>query len=180
MLKKFLTVIFALYCLAGVFYLALPGYYFPKSPPDSLQSQEPADLETSLRRGYFTDLSRAEVLEWYKVQFNHSSFLGLEIPTLLFNYPPENAQTIIRDQTRSTFLQEFAHPFRESIYINGFQPETDGTVPVFSVGGKTWRQKIIIRMVPSNVWVREGIFILSSIMMVVLYKAFEATLKKHG
>lgn len=160
--------------------MALPDFSFPDPPPDSIVSQEPADLETPLRRGYFTDYSRQEVLDWYKKQFNHSSFLGIRLPTFLLNYPPENAQTIIRDQTGSTFLQEFTHPFRESVYINGFETKTADGHPVLFVEGKSWRQKIIIRQVPSSIWVREGLFALSILMIAIIYNSFEKSLKKKN
>ena len=35
------------------------------------------------------------------------------------NYPPEDAQTLIRDQTQATFLEEIVHPMRESLFIAG-------------------------------------------------------------
>jgi len=181
MIKTFLKIIFIIFCLIGVFYLALPNYSFPEPPPGSLKSDEPADLESPLRQGYFTNMTRAEVLSWYEAQFNHSSFMGIKMPTLLLNYPPENAQTLIRDQTSSTFLQEFVHPFRESEYINGFQPLSRNNKPMFSVGGQTWQLKIIVRLVPSNVIVREIVFLLSMAMVVIIYKAFTNLLRrKHG
>ena len=180
MFKKILNIFYAIFCIAGILYLALPNYTFPEPPTDSIQSEEPADLETPLRRGYFTNHTREEVLAWYKQQFDRSSFMGIKLPTLLLNYPPENAQTIIRDQTGSTFLQEFAHPFRESIYINGFKPPSDNNRPIFFVGGKPWQQKIIIRYVPSSIWVREAVFIASALMIAVIYNAFEKSLRKKN
>lgn len=160
--------------------MALPNYEFPEPPPDSIASQEPADLESPLRRGYFTNYSRAEVISWYENQFNHSSFLEIKLPTLILNYPPENAQTIIRDQTSSSYLQELAHPFRESVYINGFQPPSSNGLPAFNVEGKTWQQKIIIKYVPSNIWLREIIFIASAVMVIVIYNAhIKLFNKKH-
>jgi hypothetical protein len=180
MFKKALKILFAVFCIVCVFYLALPNYSFPEPPPGSIQSQEPADLESPLRRGYFTNLTRAEVLAWYEKQFNHSSFYDLKLPTLLLNYPPENAQTLIRDQTGSTFLQEFVHPFRESEYINGFQPPSDKNRPIFFVEGKSWQLKIIVRQVPSSIWLREVIFLMSAAMIVIIYNAFEKSLKKEN
>ncbi len=180
MFKKFLKIFFAVFCITGILYLALPGNDFPDPPPDSLQSQEPADLETSLRRGYFTNLTREEVLSWYERQFDHTSFLGIRLPTILLNYPPENAQTLIRDQTGSTFLQEFVHPFRESLYINGLKPPSENNKPTFFVEGKLWQQKIIIRYVPSSIWIREGLFIAAMAMAVVIYNAFAKSLRRKN
>jgi hypothetical protein len=175
MFTKILKVLFVTTCLVLLFYISLPNFTFPKPLPDSLQSTEPADLETPLRRGYFTNYTRAQVISWYESQFDHSSFLNIKLPTLLLNYPPEDAQTLIRDQTSSTFLQELVHPLRESIYINGFEPPSYDNKPVFNVGGKYWRQKIIIKMVPTSIFVRIAVFGAEVFCMVVLFKGFRET-----
>ena len=172
MVNRILKIIFVVFCVVTLGYLLLPNYDFPKPPPDSLQSQEPADLESPLRQSYFTNFTRAEVITWYMNQFDHSSFLGLKIPTFLQNYPPEEAQTLIRDQTGSTFLQEIVHPFRESIYVNGFEPPSKNDEPIFFVGGKHYHLKIIIRLIPSPTWMRIGSFVLSVALICVLYKAW--------
>ena len=92
------------------------------------------------------------------------------MPTLLLNYPPENAQTVIRDQTGSTYLQEYSHPFRESLYINGNETPPENLVPQYYVDGKPWDQKIIIKYVPSNLIVRELIFLISMALLALIYK----------
>jgi hypothetical protein len=178
MFIKVLKVLFVAFSLLMIFYLALPNFSFPEPPPGSVQSQEPADLESPLRRGYFTNFTRAEVLAWYEAQFNHSSVLGIKLPTILLNYPPEEAQTLIRDQTGSTFLQEYVHPFREGLFINGFQPKTLGNQPHFYAEGNYYQLKIIIRYVPSSIWVREGVFILTAAMIIVVYRGFRETLRR--
>lgn len=182
MLKKFLTVIFALFCIAGILYLAIPNYDFPVPPPDAIQSQEPADLETPLRQGYFTDYNREEVLAWYGKQFDHTHIFGvtLKLPTLLFNYPPENAGILIRDQTGSTFLQEYVHPFRESIFINGNKPKIYGDNPAYIVNGKSRQQKIIIKSISGGVWIREAFFVVTMAMTVVIYQGYARLFKKEN
>lgn len=182
MLKKIPAVVFASFCLIGIAYLALPNYKFPDPPPDAIVSQEPADLETPLRRGYFTNLSREETLNWYKKQFDQKQIFGInvKIPTLLFNYPPENSATLIREQTESTFLQEFVHPFRESVYVNGDKPTIYKDKPAFFVNGQAREQKIIIRTVDSSLWMREFFFIVSMIMTVVIYRGYRDLFKKDN
>ena len=180
MFKKIPIIFFSIVCVVFVGYLVLPNPSFPIPPPDSLKSQEPADLESPLRQGYFTNYTRAQVIAWYENQYNHSSFLGLKLPTLLFNYPPEEAQTLIRDQTSSTFLQELVHPLRESMYINGFKPPSKNDEPVFFVGGKHWAQKIIIRSVPSPLWARLVIFAGTIAMIWVLCKAWYKSVCKNS
>jgi len=143
--KIFLAIYFILSALF-IYYLLLPTPDFPKPPTDAVQSQEPADTETPLRRAYFTDFTREEVISSYKVQFDG------KFPTLRLNYPPEDAQTLIRDQTRSTFLEELVHPLRESVYINGFEPKDPKDT--ININGRHWRQKIIVRYVSSSDWIR--------------------------
>lgn len=132
-------------------YLALPGPDFPAPPPDATQSEEKADTETSLRRAYFTNFPRQEVVDYYREAFGKGP-LGLALPSIRLNYPPEDAQTLIRDQTRSTFLEEIVHPFRESVYVNGFEPKEKKDDVWYK--GVDFRQKIIIKHHPSSVLVR--------------------------
>lgn len=172
MLKKALTIIYILFSAILLFYLALPNFNFPKPPPDSVQSKEPADMETPLRRAYFTNLTRQQVLDWYMSQFKNSPFKNIPLPTELLNYPPENSGTIIRDQTRSTFLQEIVHPFRENVFINGYEPAPDDDKDRIVIDGTHWRQKIIIRYVPSNTALRVIIYFAMIISIPILYLAY--------
>lgn len=172
MLKKFLIIIYILFCLGLLFYISLPNYDFPKPPPDSVQSKEPADTETPLRRAYFTDYTRAEVLAWYEVQFKHSVFQNLPLPTYLLNYPPENSQTIIRDQTKSTFLEEIVHPFRETVFINGYEPAPNDSENRIVIDGRHWRQKIIIKYVPTSIFLRFIITFITLVAIPVLWMAY--------
>jgi hypothetical protein len=138
--------IFIVISIIFLFYLVSPNLSFPESPPDTLQSKEPADIEDSYRRAYFTNLDRKQVLDYYQKQFKLHLFLW-DIPSYRLNYPPEDAQTIIRDQTRSTFLEEIIYPMRDSIFVNGFEPKEEKDA-IF-IEGKYWRQKIIIKYVHS-------------------------------
>lgn len=128
---------------------------------DFSQSGEPADVETPLRRAYYTNATREEVMRHYLNEFEKSFFLNLSFLTYRLNYPPEEAQTLVRDQTKSTFLEEIVHPLRESVYINGFEPL--GPEYAIVVRGVPWRQKITVRYVPSSLVVRIVIVLLSGI-----------------
>lgn len=154
-------IIFLVFGICLLVYLSLPNVDFPAQLPGSYQSGEPADIETPLRRGYYTDMTRDEVMKWYQAQFKWGEVL---------NYPPENAQTIIRDQTKSTFLQEIVHPMRESIYINGFEPKE----PQYEIiiNGQHYRQKVIVRLVESSVWVRLAVGAAALGLIYLLYKEY--------
>lgn len=174
MLIKVFKIFFALVCLVILPYLLLPNFDFPKPPPDSLQSHEPADSETPLRRAYFTNYTRVEILSWYENQMTHSNFLGILLPTYRLNYPPEDARTVIRTQTRSTFLEEIVHPMRESVYVNGFEPKDPKDD--INIEGRHWRQKIIIRFIPSSLAVRLGVFAGIIFFTIVIVNAWKETL----
>lgn len=173
MMKKAVKIFYILFSLTLLFYVALPNFGFPKPPSDSVQSSEPADTETPLRRAYFTNLSRADVLNWYENQFKESRFLNIPMPTFLLNYPPEESQAIIRDQTRSTFLEEVVNPFRETMFINGYEPKENDDENRIIINGVHWRQKIIVRYIPTNVAIRSVVMLLTLLAIPVLVKAFE-------
>lgn len=137
-----------------VFYLLPPSPGFPTPPVDAVQSVEPADSEDSLRRAYFTNYTREEIIVHYKLQMSNTVF-SLAFQQL--NYPPEDAQTLIRDQTRSTFLEELAYPMRESLYINGFEPKVAKDEIWYK--GEHFRQKITIKYVPNSVGLRLAVAI---------------------
>jgi len=131
-------------------------------------SSEPADTEDAFRRSFFVDLNRQEVIEHYKRQFDY-------LPILRLNYPPEDAQTIIRDQTRSVYLEELTHPFRESIYINGFVPQVAKDDIWYK--GVHYEQKITVKYVQSSRIVRMFIAVLTLIVSAWLIKEFSVDIR---
>src|SRR3972149_9931226 len=174
-------IIFFGYLLVSVIfllYLSYPQPDFPSPPPDALQSKEPGDSETPLRRAYFTNYTRSEVMDYYSGEFKLPGYFGLNLLSYRLNYPPEDAQSIIRDQTRSTFLEEIVHPFRESVFINGFEPK-DSKDAIF-IGGRDWRQKIIIRFVPSTTYIRLIVGVLTLALIPVLYLEIKKVLRKNA
>ena len=158
--------LFILFSVLLLTYVLLPSPSFPNPPPGSRQSEEDGDNETLLRRAYFTDFTRQEVLDFYQKQFR-----GYRL-----NYPPEESQTLIRDQTRSTFLEEIVHPFRESIFVNGFEPKVAKDEIWYK--GVHYRQKIIIKYIPSNIFVRLSISILTILTIWILVKEIVAVIKQ--
>jgi len=163
-MKKIRILLFFVFFLVGMRYMIYPTPPFPSPPPDAYISYEPADIETPLRRGYYTDYTREQVILHYLEQFKW-------LPTLRLNYPPEEAQTIIRDQTRSSYLEELVHPMRESWFINGFVP-TSQNEEIWREG-KKYEQKIIIRYVSSSLSARIFVFILTTAALWLVLKRFE-------
>lgn len=124
-------------------YILLPSPSFPPPPPNSLQSSEPADTESIYRRSYFTNMSREELVDYYRTTFDRPFY-----PSIKLNHPPEFAADYIRDQARSSYLEEVVHPFRESLYINGYTP----TDPRYQINrnGVHYATRATIRYVPSS------------------------------
>lgn len=176
-MKWVLSILYIVFSILFLAYLVLPNPDFPTPPPDALQSKEPADSESTLRRAYFTNLNREEVMNWYKGEFTRSGFKGIVLPTYRLNYPPEIAATIIRDQTRSTFLEEIVHPFRESIYVNGFEPKEPKDA--INIEGHAFRQKIIVRYVPSDMLTRIAISLMSLVSVAVLVREYAKYAKRN-
>jgi hypothetical protein len=138
-MRTLFRLVFILFSAIFLIYLARPIPTFPSPPEDSTQSTEPADSETEKRRAYFTDYSRDQVIDHYKKQVAQNNL------TLRLNYPPEDAQTLIRDQTRSVYLEELVEPLRFSLFINGFEPRVAKDDIWYK--GRHYNAKITIRYV---------------------------------
>ena len=168
--KKIFLVLYLIGSIFFLIYLCLHSPKFPVPPPDAFQSMEDADIETPLKRAYFTNYTREQVIDHYLNQFSRKS--------LVLNYPPEDAQTLIRDQTRSRYLQEIVHPFRESLFINGFIP----MVPKDDIWykGVHYEEKITIKYIPSSLPVRLTVGILTLIVGWKLIEVWLWTLTDLG
>jgi hypothetical protein len=173
--------IFVVYLL-GIFYLVLPEPVIPNLP-GGLKSIEPGD--TTQMPGvwaYYTNLSRREVVDFYKKSFSKSSFLKIPLPTYILNHPPEYARETIRDTQQSNFYEEIVHPLRESLFVNGWIPKEDKVYlakslkPIidFVVDGQSYPAKITLYHVSSPIWARILVWtgIISLIGMIIM--AFRA------
>jgi len=166
MTKILVKIVFVCFGIALLVYLAWPAPKFPKTLWDFVPSSEPADKESPLRRGYYTNLTRGQLMDHYTKEFGWGEKL---------NYPPEMAQTIIRDQTQATFLEEVVHPMRESIYIAGNELSKDEGE--FTVDGKVFKQKVIVKYVGSNIFVRLVIGLLTLGIIWILGRELVITAK---
>lgn len=156
-----------------IIYLIIPSPGFPKQLSGSLQSIEPADKESFYRRSYFLNSDRSDVLEYFTSQYKYGLF-RLPFLTYRLNYPPEEAQTLIRDQTRSTYLEEIVHPFRESLFVNGYEPKENKDV-IF-VENVFWKFKVTVKQIESNVVLRLAMAVVLIIFIPFLYSNTKVTL----
>lgn len=163
---SFGKIIFLLFSLIFLLYLALPAPSFPKPLPDSVQSLEEADVEIPTKRAYFTNFDREDVMDYYTGLF--PATLGLPLPTYRLIHPPEEAFTLIRDQTRSTFLEEITHPSRESFFVNGFKPRFAKDEIWYK--GMHYEQKITVKYVSSSVVLRLAVGVATLALLALLLK----------
>lgn len=174
MLVKLIKLVYLVLSILIVFYLLLPDTKFPTPLPDSVQSQEAGDTEELNRRAYFTNFEREEVVEHFRNQFNITA-AGVEIAAFRFNYPPEEAQVIIRDQTRSSYLEEVVNPLKTALFINGFVPKS--LKDDINIDGVHWEQKVTIKFVESTPFVRLAVYIPALFLGWVLLSEYFAVFK---
>ncbi len=132
-MKKNVTLtIFVIFNLVSLAYLFFPTPTL-KDLPSSAKSDEPGDtVQLKNVAGYYTNLSRTEVMNFYRATYTSPLLIRL-------NHPPEFAKTIFRDTMQSYYLEEFHLPFKESLYINGYEWEND----VFTKPEKRIKNKLI-------------------------------------
>lgn len=177
--RKWLAVALSIYLL-GLFYLVLPGPAFPELP-EAYRSTEPGDTaEIENLWAFYTNWSREETISFFKKAFSKSSFLGLPLPGYKLNHPPEYARETIRDTLQSNFYEELVHPWRESLFINGWVPSQDtlykrgNKEPIedFVRGGQVYQGKVTLYYVQSSVWARilvwTGMIVAGTILFLVL------------
>lgn len=157
-----MKILVLLLCSFVALYLVWPVPGLPKPPPDSFISTEPADTESIFRTAFYTNLPRAEVITYYKTQWRQ--------PFIRLNHPPEFAFEYIRDQTRSSWLEELVHPWKDSIYINGFYPTTPQEQ--FNYNGDHYIGKITLRYLPSSPITRLTVLALASICLLSLSRYY--------
>lgn len=154
-MKKLILISLPIYFL-GLLYLTIPTPTLPDLS-DSFRSQESGDTwQHPDQKAFYTQKNRSTVLREIQTPFS-LSLLGFTLPSFRLNYPPEEAQTLVRDQTVSTYLEEIVHPLRESLFVNGNEPENapkNASIdpefrPTHEVEGRYYFSKITLRPVYS-------------------------------
>jgi hypothetical protein len=179
-MKKFIKFIPLLFFnLLAILYLVSPTPTIPDLA-NSAKSTEPGDT-TQLKNvsGFYTNLSRTEVINFYKANYNG-------IFRIKINYPPEKARQIIKDTIQSYYLEEIILPFKESLYINGFEWQNDVfTKPEKRIvnrllfEGKEYQAKITIKTFPVPIANRLISFFTIEIVIFVLIKIYAGYIFKR-
>jgi len=172
-MKKFIKIIPLLFFnFLAILYLVSP---IPQIPDlsNSAKSDEPGDtIQIPNVSGYYTNLSRTEVINFYKANYN-----GLF--RIRINHPPEKSKQIIKDTIQSYYLEEFVLPFKESLFINGYEWQNDVfTKPEKRIvnrllfKGKEYQTKITIKTFPVPISNRLISFFFIEIVVFILIKIY--------
>ena len=178
MIKKILISTFVIFNLFAVLYLISP---IPNLPdlPNSIKSDLPGDtVQISNVSAYYTNMTRTEVMNFYKAYYSGPFRVNL-------NHPPEKAKEIIVNTIQSYYFEEFVLPFKESLYVNGFEWEND----VFTkpenrsknkliYQNKEYKAKITIRRFPTTIPNRFIGFFSTELGIIITLFVFKSFLKK--
>lgn len=159
-------------------YLILPGpkniTNFPPLPNSMKSTLEGDTIQVPNVSAYFSNFYRQYATNYYRNFYHNQTFLPF--PPIRLNYPPEFAFTAIKDQTQSTYLEEFVYPLRDSLFVNGFEPFYENNQPKFwgatkfEIGQLRLDTKVTLRYYPSSVWVRLLVWIGVNASIILLWK----------
>lgn len=160
-MKKSLVIISSVIFLVGCVYLLIPS---PTTPDldNAVRSDEEGDTwQHPDQKGFYSNQLRSIVIPEMQSKFSISLF-GVTIPSLKLNYRPEDTKEFVREQTPSYYLEEIVYPFRESLFVNGWEPTNspiyshlpDESVPNIIFKQTVYLSKVTLRPVFSPVWAR--------------------------
>lgn len=178
MIKKILILFLIVFNVLAFVYLISPTPTLPDLE-NSVKSDLPGDtVQITNVSGYFTNLSRDQVIGFYKK--NYSGLFRINL-----NHPPEKAKEIIVKTIPSYYLEELILPFKESLYINGFEWEKDVfTKPEKRIKNKIFYKdqeysaKITIRRFPIPIINRLFVFYLTEASIIFAFFVYKKVISK--
>jgi hypothetical protein len=116
------------YVLIGLIYALGLVYLFPAAPatpdliPSTRSTEEGDTIQNPDQKGFYTYLARKDAIAQMQSKYSLIIF-GQKIPSMRLNYRPEEAFGMVRDQLKSSYLEEIVYPLRDSLFVNGWEPE---------------------------------------------------------
>ena len=180
MIKKILIVLLCLFNIFAIVYLISPTPTLPDLV-NSVKSDEPGDtIQLKNVSAYYTNMTRTEVMNFYKAYYSGSF-------RIIINHPPEKSKEIIRDTIQSYYFEEYVLPFKESLYINGFEWENDVfTLPEKRIKNKLlfkdkeYKAKITIKIIPTSIPKRIAAFLFTEGTLIFAFCIYKSFLKKKN
>ena len=118
---KIKLIIVAIVYSLGVVYLFPPAPQTPDLVPSTRSSEEGDTIQNPDQKGFYTQVAREEALSQLQLKYSFTIF-GVRIPSYRLNYRPEEAFGMVRDQLKSSYLEEIVYPMRNSLFVNGYEP----------------------------------------------------------
>lgn len=177
MSKVFLTLL-VFFNLLALGYLSIPLPHIPELT-NAVRSTLPGDT-TQLQNvsGFFTNLSRTEVITFYKANLNGPMRIQL-------NHPPEKSKEVITDTIQSYYLEEFVFPFKGSVFVNGYDWQNDVfTKPEKRIANKLifngveYQSKITVKSYPTSLPQRLIGFFGSEILLLCILWCYKSLITK--
>ncbi|MDD2823015.1 MAG: hypothetical protein PHQ59_02925 [Candidatus Daviesbacteria bacterium] len=173
-----IRILFIGFAILLLIYLLIPGPTsidnFSELPNSTKSTLSGDTIQQQNVAGYFSNNYRNFVTNFYKNDY--SSKVVLPFLPIRLNYPPEFAYTAIIDQTKSTYLEEFVYPLRDSLFVNGFEPFYESgkqkffSSTKFEQEGKLFYTKATLRYYPSPIWVRITVWLGILVSMFLIWK----------
>lgn len=150
--------------------------------PQSVKSTLSGDtVEVPNVSAYFSNNYRSFVTKYFYRQFQYLT--KFPFPPLVLNHPPEYAFNYIKDQTQSTYLEEYVYPLRGSLFVNGLEPFEETTkkgrylgATYFDAGGQLWETKVTLRYYPTKLINRLLVWFLINLSFFFLFRLFKKVL----
>ncbi|RLC33352.1 hypothetical protein DRH14_05015 [Candidatus Shapirobacteria bacterium] len=133
--KIYFLISLFIFNLVAITYLLWPIPPIPNLP-NSIKSTEPGDtIQIPRVKAFYSNQDRQTIIDFYVQNYRKKHPLAIKI-----NHPPEKAKQIIKDTIQTYYLEEIIFPFKQSLFINGFDWQKD----VFTKPEKREANKLIV------------------------------------
>lgn len=184
-----IKIIFWVISFLFLVYLLLPGPTKVEQfgqLPNSIKSTEPGDtIQLPNIAAYFSNYWRKGVVPFYRQSFaDNFKYLNISLPYIILNHPPERGAEVIKPYIQSWYLEEYIHPLRESLYVNGWEPydemgrRRNKYANGIIVDNIVFNSKTTLRYYTSPLWSRVAIWFGITGVVILLYKVSKKIIKE--
>jgi hypothetical protein len=132
---------------------------------------------------YYSNNYRDMVIKYYRNEYQY--FTKFFFPPLRLNHPPEDAFVAVKDQTQSTYLEEYSYPLRGTLYVNGLEPFDQTTkqtrfagATYFDADGQKYETKVTLRFYPTSLASRLVVWLGINIFAIIIFKMVKGVILK--
>lgn len=160
-MKQLSIIVILFIYITGIIYLIPATPATPYLIPSTRSTEEGDTWQHPDQKGFYSNLTRKEAIAQMQSKFTFSIF-GWKVPSFRLNYRPEEAFEMVRDQLQSSYLEEIVYPFRDSLFVNGWEPlnapvyanlQRDD-VPKLFFENIAYYGKVTLKPVNSSLWAR--------------------------